>query len=398
MHIKQKSFAMLLILMIILNTGYVIFQNKYAAVTVLIFGIVFIYMFAFKKFIVYDFKLTVVVFFIGMILFEIIINKDFNFSHYLGLIMVIVSSFVVSASVSLEDFCKYYNKIIFWLALVSIPFFLLGYFFPHIVEGFPTINYLLNNGATGYKNGFLYLYRYDPRLDFQTGFIKNNSIFWEPGAYQGILNLAIIFEIKSKNPDKFKIIVYTICLITTFSTTGILCGILILLSTLALRNNRNKFNIKISTILIILIVVTVFLSINSNIIFGKLSAGSDSHESFLERYSGSITDLYMFINSNLLGVGYTNFGLQSNGSSNGITSTFAQYGLIFGSSILMGLVFFIRKITREPFEIITYIAVFIIMLSTEAFMIKHLFFLMMFYGYGIYDYKMRKKCKEEEYA
>lgn len=397
MDIKQKKFAMFLVLLTILNTGYVVFQNNYSRVTILTFAIVFIYLLTYKKYVVCDCKQIAIVFLITIILFDIIINNDFNFSHYWGLSMLIISSAIVSITISLEDFCEYYNKIIFWLSLISIPFFLLGYFFPHIVGSFPTINYLLNDGTTGYKNGLLYLYRYDPRLSFQTGFIKNNSIFWEPGAYQGLLNLALIFEIKAQNSNRFRLLVYTICLITTFSTTGILCGMLILIAALLLKKNRQKFNINLSTVLIILIFLVVILSFNANIIFGKLFAGNASYSSFLERYSGTINDINIFNNSNFLGIGYTKFGLQSLGSSNGITSTFAQYGLIFGSIVLIGLVSFIFKITKETFEIIIFSLVFIIILTTESFMIKPLFFSLMFYGFGLHD-TLNEQSEEVSYV
>jgi hypothetical protein len=151
------------------------------------------------------------------------------------------------------------------------------------------------------------------------------------------------------------------------------------------------------TILIILILVSVILALNGNLIFGKLFEGNASHSSFLERYSGTINDIDLFNSSNFLGIGYTKFGLQGFGSSNGITSTFAKYGLIFGSTILIGLISFIYKITKETFEIIIYILVFVIMLTTEAFMIKPLFFLLMFYGFGFYD-SLNKQSEEVSYV
>lgn len=397
MDIKQKRFALGLILLTILNTGYVVFQNNYSLATVFTLAIVFIYLLVYHKYIVYDFKLLAIIFLITIILFDIIIYSDFNFSHYIGLSITIISSVIIATVISLRDFCEYYNKIILWLSLISIPFFLLGYFLPHVVESFPTMNYLLNSGETGYKNAILYLYRYDPRLDFQTGFTKNNSIFWEPGAYQGLLNLALIFEIKAENSNGFRLLIYTICLITTFSTTGILCGILILSSTLLLKKNRQKFNINFLSVLIILILLSVILYLNGNLIFGKLFKGNNSHSSFLERYSGTINDIAVFNNSKFLGIGYTEFGLKSFGSSNGITSTFAKYGLIFGSTILSGLVSFIYKITRESFEITIYILIFIIMLSTEAFMIKPLFFVLMFYGFGFYE-SLNRESEEISYG
>lgn len=397
MDIKQQRFALGLILLTILNTGYVVFQNNYSLATVLTLAIVFIYLLVYHKYVIYDFKLLAIIFLITIILFDIIIYSDFNFSHYIGLSITIISSVIIATVISLKDFCEYYNKIIFWLSLISIPFFLLGYFLPHVVESFPTMNYLLNDGVTGYKNGILYLYRYDPRLGFQTGFTKNNSIFWEPGAYQGLLNLALIFEIKAKNSSRLRLLIYTVCLITTFSTTGILCGMLILISILVLKKNRLKLNIGVTSILIILGLAAAILFLNGDLIFGKLFEGNASHGSFLERYSGTINDIAVFNSSNFLGIGYTQFGVQSFGSSNGITSTFAKYGLIFGSTILIGLVSFISKITRETFEIIIYTLVLVIMLSTEAFMIKPLFFVLMFYGFGIYD-SLNRESEEVSYV
>ena len=57
---------------------------------------------------------------------------------------------------------------------------------------------------------------------------RNSGFFWEPGMYQGFLNLGILLIIQKdkKNVlDAIRIIVFSLCVLTTYSTTGyiVLC-------------------------------------------------------------------------------------------------------------------------------------------------------------------------------
>ena len=58
------------------------------------------------------------------------------------------------------------------------------------------------------------------------GTTRNAGMFWEPGAFQCYINLALVILFFDKNKEeyngkKFKLIIFIITLLTTQSTTGI---------------------------------------------------------------------------------------------------------------------------------------------------------------------------------
>lgn len=128
-----------------------------------------------------------------------------------------------------------YIKILVFLAIVSLPFFILNQF------AFLGIDY--GNDFT--KSLFLYTSYSKEILNNET-IIRNSGMFWEPGAFAGYLNLAILFiyvlngnfSIK-KYKKQFSWIV--IAVLTTMSTTGYLSLALILLPIFWVNYKRVRF-------------------------------------------------------------------------------------------------------------------------------------------------------------
>lgn len=118
------------------------------------------------------------------------------------------------------DFVNSYVKLIAFLSIVSIPFFILNFF---IHTGFQ-----LNNPAV--KSMLFYT-----SFDIPKDELRNSGMFWEPGAFAGYLILALVF-VALKN-GKFQVGAYkkevfwiVIGLLTTMSTTGfIVFGIILVI-------------------------------------------------------------------------------------------------------------------------------------------------------------------------
>ncbi len=140
-----------------------------------------------------------------------------DFVSYPGVLAIVLKLFLVIYTFLYYQYKKLnffhiYIKILTFLVIVSIPFFLLNYI------GF----YGVETGSTFRRTFFLYT-SYST-LIYYSG-IRNAGMFWEPGAFAGYLIIAVIF-VALRN-GKFIIGNYrneifwiVIGLITTMSTTG----------------------------------------------------------------------------------------------------------------------------------------------------------------------------------
>jgi len=272
-----------------------------------------------------------------------------------------------------------------FLASSSLVFYFVGLF------SFDSLNNLNLNIITDYSsyygNAYLYVYRYPY---YRTSLLRNTSIFWEPGAYQAFLNLAIIFELKRKKPNSFRMAIFIVSLITTFSTTGYITFLLITLKSFFEKSNNSK-----KTFLILLITLIFILTIFSEVIINKLST---DNLSFSRRILDAKIDLKIFFENPLLGVGYNNYStsfidnlkysiFSGTSSSNSITHALAVFGLVFTFLIsylyIRFILFFENNIFHRLFLFIILISIF----STENFMLSPLWMALAFYGLKSADYK-----------
>ena len=76
-----------------------------------------------------------------------------------------------------------------------------------------------------------------------SSFVRNIGIFWEGGAYQYFLNIALIFSLYvKKNPIvSFPNLIFVISIITTYSTTGYLIMAVILASVVMGKSSKRMF-------------------------------------------------------------------------------------------------------------------------------------------------------------
>ena len=146
-----------------------------------------------------------------------------------------------------EACIKRYCKLVYFFAVISIPFFIATNISPDFVRSLSPIvlkNYLNNSH---YYGGLLYVVRRD--------YSRNVSIFYEPGVYEIVLIVAIFFllfkpeEFNNKQRKKM-FIVFIIALITSQSSTGYI-NLCVLLITYIF--NRRDFSNKKKTVTLLFI-------------------------------------------------------------------------------------------------------------------------------------------------
>lgn len=235
-----------------------------------------------------------------------------------------------------ERFVEIYLKVLTFLAVISLFGFLsdqLG-----LLDGLVSkLPLLVHDGNPAYE-GIFYLFRYT----HQWG--RNNSIFYEPGAYQGFLNagLFMLLFVKTKFSNRQKtvyIFLLLITLLSTFSTTGFLI-FAVMFGVFMLQSKILTPSSKLALVAVVGIIGLVFAAEFRYVVVDKvtdyLSSEALTDRSNLRSFDVRL-DLEIF-RRNIFGVGFNDYlkavssiGLVSEGqsSSNGVTRVLAIYGLPF---------------------------------------------------------------------
>ena len=255
-----------------------------------------------------------------------------------------------------KSFEKVYVDIMYWLAIFSLICF--------AIFKYTGILY----GITLSSTEGVSLIFYTQLFSFGEVYDRNSGMFWEPGAYQGYLNLALLFLLKSdkKGRDKWmKVVVFSLALFTTTSTTGYLVYAVIIIM-YVLRSKKlsqsNKF--------LLLIVITVFFTYEYyNLEFMKEKLEYET--SLAEKDKSRVLD-YMFFaelfkSNPLVGVGFADIP-----SGNGFLSFLLTWGVL-GTIYYFTLLY--NRIRRfwERQDTIVFILILILCLQGEGFLSYPLF-------------------------
>lgn len=271
-----------------------------------------------------------------------------------------------------------YVKIMTIVCLFSLIVYLLSFVIT-FSDYFPIIT-----NATGFEVVFVGLTNVP--VDVTDKFIRNFGPFWEPGVYSIYLCLAVIFALKY-NEMKMSLNVYLFIMgiLTTFSTTGIILLLIIFIIYLFFcqQNGKDIYIYKMKILLALAVSVLLLLT-NSNIyemVFAKLSIGSEKFSSTLARMHSVYANVGIFLDYPLIGCGidkYTNVlisnydGKEGMGT-NGLLIQFAMYGIIVGMIYLWNLFSFCGSITQIKNIRYMLFLVFILMLCAEPLQFSLLF-------------------------
>ena len=184
---------------------------------------------------------------------------------------------------------------------------------------------------------FTYHYSYEiPRL---------SGLFWEPGAYQIYLNIALFYYIFGNKNKKWQLFILILNIIFTQSTTGY-CITCLLLAIGILRCKLFDYESKKKFFMIGLIFACIFIAY---FMYKKILTTSVEMGSYSLRMGDIKNGLRIFINNPIIGVGFGNelpfiandvFG---RGSSNGLISYLYMTGFVGIVFALSPFIINIRK-------------------------------------------------------
>lgn len=397
---KKKFLEYLIILMVIMCSGAVIInQDKiylpFHIITILLLlTYIFIKKLKIGKVILSIFVIITIILFYCFI-HVVVLNSSFS-NEYLGLILKLIIPCMTVYSFKRKEFEDKFVKIMFILAIIS----LINHFY-----GLLNIKYILNRpviitrDGIRYYNGIVHIWLYDKYL-----FIRNCGIFWEPGAYQAVLNLALFINLCKKiRKINTMNVIFLIAIITTLSTSGFI--IMLLIFAVFLVNIRYIF-FSVMTIGILsygLMQTQLF----HNIVVQKIS--NSDNASTNRRKADISADLDLFMENPVLGIGYFKYKedfikvLRTKNttelgyvSSNSITFLLACFGLLFSLFLFAGYIGYCYIFSKNFKVRISFIIILIMIFIPENFLLRP-FFLTLFF-YGISAMKIRQRAGGEKNA
>lgn len=333
--------------------------------------------------------------YIAIIALSALFNLDFR-GGYIITIMFFFTSYLYIRVVPLKTFIIVFEKIIWWITLISVPIFILCFFVPGIRAVVPTVT---NSGFNTYANFFVTVV---PLWDTDSSLFRMYGPFSEPGVYQIYLNLSLLFHIYINNGQLQlkKAIVYILAVLLTQSTTGYLCLAIVLISYI-FRKNRGKSKYKNYFISALIIVAFTILYIRTSLftaeseVFDKFTNESVSAVS---REASITVNAEIFMKSPIFGVGFSSVSSifegickSKYGFSQGISNTntvlfyFATLGIFFGLLFLYAFYLFCRRFGNNTMtKNLVFISV-LLMFSGE--LMYGCFWVYAFLGYGLLNRK-----------
>ncbi|MDK0943041.1 O-antigen ligase family protein [Clostridium perfringens] len=282
-----------------------------------------------------------------------------------GMVLELLTVAIISSYLTKKEFIKNYVNIMVVISLISLIHISIVYFSPNFIE---LISKKIFLGNHPYIISPFYTWGWNDVFE------RNSGPFWEPGAFQGYINIAILAIIFYKNDIKnlkYKILILITTLITTQSTTGyiVFLIIIIMFGINIIKEFTNNLGVKI--LIIFMIIGSGVYIISSNNISNKLEFENGST---IMRSNDFEKSLKMISEKPLAGYGNSyekltrekSLGIISN--SNGILAMTYTYGIIFSTYYIYRLIvglqdtFTVKSIIKR----IGIILIFIILHCTEG--------------------------------
>ncbi len=247
----------------------------------------------------------------------ILLLQCFFLSHYslqssIHFLMKIFTGCVAAVIIG-DKFLHYYKIIMFFLCVVSLLCFALNCFgvvIPYVSVSSSSID----GGQVIRVSSLVYTQLYN--VEHSTGLtLRNCGPFWEPGAFQGFVNLALLFEIfhlhKQNKLISVPLIIYVVTILTTISTGGYVTMFVILAISLIF-NPMLQPNTKLTFIMLVLFVFA-FLFFHLDFLGDKI-IGDVNHKGgrlnfdftnigYIQTIIGNGLDPDSFLNSSLNATG-----------------------------------------------------------------------------------------------
>ena len=341
MHSLRSLIEHLLVLMSILASGSLYYTSYSNPFLLLYFSICMGALLLLKKFNLSKYYFLYALISICFLLFHPLLLGNLDIpSIYFGYSIRIACFLIVISILGHQKFSLTYLRVMLFICSFNLILYISNVYLFQYSQSLPSLlpdlrtwddftfkNYIFYFAPTGIDG--------NNAVPFSS-FIRNTGLFWEGGAYQYFLNLALILSLYiKKNPIfSFPNWIFVISILSTFSTTGYLIMAIVLASIVMGKSSKRMFFVK--TVIMIPLILSVLFS---PVIFNKLF-DTDSREyqgSTQRRILDTVIDSTIIKDYPALGIGLGNqeiwqsYSDQLSGgtsSSNGLTNYLAKIGLL----------------------------------------------------------------------
>ena len=293
-------------------------------------------------------------------------------NQVLGIALIFICAGILGSYITTDYFAKLYINILYIICLISLPCFLIAVFKPELAMSLCQSGY---NWQVPVGYSFFYTWGWNGTI-----FQRNSGVFWEPGAFQGFIMLAMLMLLYRVDKTtvqnrKLKFLMFILTLLTTQSTTGYILLVMLLVTQWArIQDICGNVNIVVRNIFVAAIVIgAIGIIISSGNISNKLA--NISTDSADIRFSDFVGGSLMVLKGGLFGLGETitrNYyrtlmGVNVNDSVGLLAMTYT-YGIIFAVWYLYTMIrgiknfFFINK----KLDTLVLITIFSILHLTEG--------------------------------
>lgn len=409
-NIKSKDIFLSFIIfaLLYLTSGFAnIFSNTSVLVLLSIIGFVLIITNKFYMSLKNDTVILILLIFFNVSITTILMGDEIK--QLLLWIVYLFVSIAIVATVKGDRLLKCYVRTIYFLCIAALALWLTYLLAPSLVQRLPVVTNQNNRSAytiivaTIYKAGNVEIAR-------------NQGIFWEPGAFQTFINIALIITLFYNNlkiNKKRYAFVFILTIITTFSTAGYLVMTLIIITYIIYcMSSKGVTRAEIKLALVLMIGIFAFLLAYQNMpdnikyqLFGKVTAYFDGvndadSSSTGTRLNSVVMSFKAFLSSPIFGCGVNNMGTitEQFGSSIGTCTPinwFSYYGIMIGIAMNVGLLKFSKQFgTNKLVSILLFVSI-IISISSENYWRNSSILIFVLLGYqGFND----EKGKENEDA
>lgn len=301
-------------------------------------------------------------------------------------------------------FIDYFENIVFLLAVISIPFFIIQISYPEFFDIFKPISFLTpSREYAGHVNLFIYNLCAWHGVSF-----RNSGFMWEPSAFGAVLAWAMIINIyRSNYTINFRVVIFSIVMFTTFSL-GAYVYLLIFIFAYLLERKLKKALIVYSFILTTLFFISNLTFIDDQFLFmtkkyefyaaiSTVDQGKLATLTNVARTQGFLLDINYFLEWPLGYGWYRNNADLVNmaGSPNG----FGRFIIIWG---IAGLVFLILSYKKylQSLSIyykskikynVLYLIIFLLTLNGNPIDQKPMFLAFVLSGFILYEIAIRER-------
>lgn len=323
----------------------------------------------------------VVVAVVGLLFLLQFINYDAFASDgvntILGLFLKFFSCAFLAASMDQERFRKCYINIMSFIAITSFPFFIISIVSPGLAKALASTSFHWTNA---YEYSWFYTWGRGGTI-----IQRNGGPFWEAGAFQGFLILALLLlldnvrnnelELRELKTARNKFLLFCVTILTTKSTTGYILTMIVvvffykdIVRILDVTKKNRKYVMLVAAMISIAMIAYI---INSGNITNKMN--NVTSDSAMIRGNDVIMSFLLIGRAGLVGLGPTvtknNYEMMFNivNNSVGLLSMVYTYGILFAGYIS---VHFLRWLKRNfkvsGAQFLIYITIFIVLHMTEG--------------------------------